>query len=77
MADNPKEARDRAEAKFAKTQKAAREGEEARAEYEAAARTAREKTSRLRSARLAKEAANAEAEAKVKKPVTRRKKPST
>jgi hypothetical protein len=76
LADASKEARDRAEAKFAKAQKAAREGESARAEHAAAARAVREKTLRLRSLRLAKEAAEMEAQPK-KKPVTRKKKPSS
>ena len=75
MADDPEEARARAEAKFAKAQKVAHDNETARAEYEAAAQAARNKTSRLRSARLAKEAVEMKAGVK-KKPATPRKKPS-
>ena len=77
MADNPKESRAGAEAKFAKVEKAAQENARAKAQDDAAAHAVREKTSRLRAARLAKEEAESEAEAPtMKKPATRRKKPS-
>lgn len=48
---------DRAEAKFKKTQLALKEGAKARAEYEARALTIRANTARLRSLRLARDAA--------------------
>jgi hypothetical protein len=63
MADDPKESRTGAEAKFAKVEKAAQENARAKAQDDAAAHAVREKTSRLRSARLAKEEAEREAEA--------------
>ena len=59
---------------FKKVQRA-EEGEKAKAEYEAEARAIREKTLRLRSLRLAKEAAELATEVK-KKPVPPRDKPS-
>jgi hypothetical protein len=59
LANNPKTARDRAEASFKKEQKA-REGQKAMAEYEAAGAAVRAKTERLRALRLAKEAAERE-----------------
>jgi hypothetical protein len=77
LVDDPNDVRARAEAKFAKAQKAAQEGEKAWAEHNTAARAVRDKTSRLRAARLAKEAAEIEAEDQtIKKPAARRKKPS-
>ncbi|HEY6994168.1 MAG TPA: hypothetical protein VH397_10695 [Xanthobacteraceae bacterium] len=63
MANNPKNALDRAEASFKKDQRA-REGAKAMAEYEAAGVAMREKTARLRALRLRKEAADAERERK-------------
>jgi hypothetical protein len=51
-----KEARDRAEAQFHKTLKAAWKGKQATSQYEAEARVARDKISRLKSLRLAREA---------------------
>jgi hypothetical protein len=55
-------------------EKLAREGSKAMASYEAEGRAMREKTARLKSLRLAKEAADAEAKAK-KPPVVRKGKP--
>jgi hypothetical protein len=55
--------RDQAEAKFKKAQKAVHDAKEARAQYENDARAVREKTAKLRALRLAKEAADAQAEA--------------
>jgi hypothetical protein len=49
--------RARAEAQFKKREQQAREGEQARAEYEAAQRAVRENTARLRALRLARDAA--------------------
>jgi hypothetical protein len=63
--------RGRAEAAFKKAQ----EGGKARTEQEAEAQSVREKTSRLRALRLAKEAANLEPSVK-KKPITPSDKPS-
>jgi hypothetical protein len=63
LANNPKNALDRAEASFKKDQRA-REGAKAMAEYEAAGVAMREKTARLRALRLRKEAADAERERK-------------
>ena len=57
MANNSKEARDRAEAGFKKQEQRAREGAKAMADYEAEGRATREKTARLKSLRLAQQAA--------------------
>jgi hypothetical protein len=54
---NSDQMRARAEANFKKKEEQAREGAKAWAEYEAAGIAMREKTERLRSRRLAKEAA--------------------
>jgi hypothetical protein len=62
LADNSKQAVARAEASFKKEQRA-REGAKAAAEYEANIYAVREKTARLRSLRLAKEAAELAAKA--------------
>jgi hypothetical protein len=51
-----KEARDRAEAQFHKTLKATWKGKQANTQYEAEARVARDKISRLKSLRLARAA---------------------
>ena len=76
MAKNSKEAQDRAEASFKKKELQDREGAKGMTEYEAASRAVGEKTARLKSLRLAKEAA--EAESKVKKtPLPSAKKPSS
>jgi hypothetical protein len=75
LSSNSKEARDRAEARFAKEQKALREGGKARALYEAEGQAVREKTARLRALRLAKEAADLEVKA-TQKPAKAKKKPS-
>jgi hypothetical protein len=58
--ERAKEAHDRAEAQFQKKAKAGREGDAARAEYAAVSRAVDEKTVRLKSLRLAKEASDAE-----------------
>lgn len=63
MANNSKNALDRAEASFKKDQRA-REGAKAMAEYEAAGLAMREKTARLRALRLRKEAADTDGEKK-------------
>ena len=59
---NSKEAKVRAEASFKRKQDRAREGAKAWAEYEAQHRGVDEKIARLKSLRLAKEAAEAAAE---------------
>ena len=64
MGGSSKEAQARAEAKFQKQQKAAREGAQATAEHEAQALAVDVKTSQLRSLRLAKEATDKSAGAK-------------
>jgi hypothetical protein len=60
-------ARARAEAQFKKKEQQAREGEQARAEYEATQRAVRENTARLRALRLAREAAARQAPTTAKK----------
>jgi hypothetical protein len=60
---NSKDAMERAEASFKKEERA-REGAKAMREYEADARAVHEKTARLKALRLAKEAADREAEPK-------------
>jgi hypothetical protein len=66
---NPsKEAQAKAEASFKRKAEQAREGKVAMAEYEAAGRALRERTAKLRELRLAKEAADREAEAAKPKP---------
>jgi len=50
-------ARARAEAQFKKKEQQARDGEQARAEYDAQQQAIREKTARLRALRLARDAA--------------------
>jgi Tfp pilus assembly protein PilX len=52
-----KRARERAEAAFKKKEQQLREGQQARAEYEAAHAATREKTARLQALRLARDAA--------------------
>ena len=56
MANNSKEARDRAESSFKKQEQRAREGAKAMADYEAEGRATREKTARLKSLRTAQQA---------------------
>lgn len=78
MTDKTEEARQRAETKFEKAKTASRESDKVWAQHEAEGRAVRARTARLKSLRLAKEAADSElaAEAaKVAKPSTR--KPST
>lgn len=72
--DSKKTARGRAEAHFEKKQKTAREGRQAMAEYQAAAKALDEKTARLRALRLAKE--KAEEQAPARKPAPRKRKPA-
>ena len=67
MANHMKDVRAQAETTFAKLQKIPQQGEEARVEHEAATLAARQKILRLRSLRLARDAANAETKAPVKK----------
>ena len=74
LPDHSKE-RDRAEARFKKTQKATQDANEARAHYESEARAVREKTARLKAIRLAKEAADLEARVD-KKPIASKTTPS-
>jgi len=57
---------ERAEASFQKKQEQARDGGQARAEYEAAARAVLKNTARLRALRLAKEATEATAKTTTK-----------
>jgi hypothetical protein len=57
LANNSKEARDRAESSFKKQEQRAREGAKAMADYEAEGRAMREKTARLKSLRMAQQAA--------------------
>ena len=66
MGGSSEEARARAEAKFQKQQKAAEDGAKATAEHDAQALAVDVNTARLKSLRLAKEAADKEAEAKTK-----------
>jgi hypothetical protein len=66
MGYSSEEARARAEAKFQKQQQAAEAGAEAKAEHDAQARAVDVNTARLKSLRLAKEAADKEAKAKTK-----------
>lgn len=63
-----KEAQAKAEASFKRKADQARDGKLASAEYEAAGRLMRERTAKLRELRLAKEAADAAAEAAKPKP---------
>ena len=78
MTDKTEEARQRAETKFEKAKTASRESDKVWAQHEAEGRAVRAKTARLKSLRLAKEAADLESAAeaaKSLKPSTR--KPST
>jgi len=77
LADNSKEAKARAEASFKKKEQQAREGAEARMQYEAERNAVRDKTARLKSLRLAKEAADKEIEAKKPKTKAPAKKPKS
>jgi hypothetical protein len=61
VAKTSKEAQARAEAAFTKKEQQAREGSKAAAEYAAKGQALRERTARLRSLRLAKEAADRKA----------------
>ena len=63
MSKNSKDVMDRAEASFKKEERA-REGAKAMRDYEAEGRAVHEKTARLKALRLAKEAAEKEAEPK-------------
>ena len=68
MSNQSKEAQAKAEASFKRKADQARDGKLAVAEYEAAGRAMRERTAKLREQRLAKEAADREAEAAKPKP---------
>lgn len=57
MSTSTDTARARAEAQFKKKEQQARDGEQARAEYDAQQPAIREKTARLRALRLARDAA--------------------
>jgi hypothetical protein len=59
LASNSKETRERAEASFKKQEQRAREGAKAMADYEAQGRATRAKTARLKSLRMAQQAAAA------------------
>ncbi len=61
MAQDPKQPSLQAGLRFEKAQKLAREGEKARAEYEAAGRAADANRARLKALRLAKEAVDKDA----------------
>ena len=63
MTSKADETRARAEQKFDKTQKASRESDKVWAQYEAEGKAVRAKTERLKTLRLAKEAAEVEAAA--------------
>ena len=70
MSKSPKgEAQARAEASFKRKEERVREGKVAMAEYEASTRATRDKTTRLRELRLAKEAADLEAAKNAPPPV--------
>ena len=75
MLPNHSKERDQAEARFKKAQKATHDAKEARAAYEAEARTVREKTARLKALRLAKEATDLETRVD-KKPIASKAMPS-
>ena len=75
MLANRSDARARAEAQFDKTQKPKDVGEKALSEYEKAGRVVREKTARLRSLRVAKEATDLRTRGD-KKPITSKATPS-
>jgi hypothetical protein len=68
LSNQSKEAQAKAEASFKRKADQARDGKLAAAEYEAAGRAMRERTVKLREQRLAKEAADREAEAAKPKP---------
>lgn len=74
MAANSRDARarDRAEAQFRKAATAMKEGEKAKAQYDAAGQAMRDKTERLRALRLAKEAGEAAPTAKPAKHAARK-----
>ena len=76
MANDPKQPSLQAGIRFEKAQKLAREGEKARAEYDAAGRAADANRARLKALRLAKEAADAEAKAAAPPPAPKKRKRS-
>ena len=83
MGDSSEEARARAEAKFQKQQQADQQAAVAKAEREVQAQAVEANTARLKSLRLAKEAADKDVTAQTKagaqaksKPATTKKKPS-
>ncbi len=67
MTTDSKDAKARAEANFKKKQDQAREGAQAWKEYQEQGQATRDKTARLRSLRLAKEAADRQAAIKTEK----------
>jgi hypothetical protein len=71
LSNQSKEAQAKAEASFKRKADQARDGKLAAAEYEAAGRAMRERTAKLREQRLAKEAADREAEAAKPKPAAK------
>jgi hypothetical protein len=73
MSKTSDDARERAEARFQKRQKADQSDKQAKAEHEAQARAVDLKTSRLKALRMAREAADKEAEAKNERPPTKKK----
>lgn len=80
MADHSKEARERAEARFEKAQKATQDAAQAKADRQASTRAIDEKTTRLKALRLARDAAEPPAEVKTKpakKPATAAKRSRT
>lgn len=66
MADHSKEARERAEARFERAQKATQDAAQAKADRQATTRAIDEKTVRLRALRMARDAAEPPAEVKAK-----------
>jgi hypothetical protein len=75
MMPNHSKQRDEAEARFKRAQKATQDPTEARAPYEAEAWAVREKTTKLKALRLAKEATDLRSRGD-KKPITSKATPS-
>ena len=76
MGDNSEEARARAEAKFQKQQQADQQAAQAKVEREAQAQAVEANTARLKSLRLAKEAADMETAAQAEVGLQAKTKPS-
>jgi len=66
VADQSKHARERAEARFEKAQRASQDAAQAKADRQASSRALDEKTTRLRALRLARDAAEPPPEVKAK-----------